>query len=130
MVYSNDIRNNQEALTVKALIKDSLQILPKALSFRGEEGAVLTQSVDIIAQEDKPLSIKPGAFNLQDKMTYRIEETEKGKAFKITFTNMPQPAGRFSGYLKLMTNYDDKPEITITLNCRFTKDAKDNEKKQ
>lgn len=129
-VYSNDISNNPELLTVKALIKDSIQISSKSLSFKGKEGEVLTQSVDIIAQEDKPLDIKAGVFSLQDKVTYRIEETEKGRAFKITFTNLPQPAGRFRGTLKLTTNYDDKPEITITLSGRFTEDTKENEEEQ
>lgn len=90
---------------------------------------MLTQSVDITAQEEKPLSIKPGVFSLQGKMTYRIEEVEKGKSFKIFFTNLPLPAGRFSGSLKLMTNYDDNTEISITINGNFSKDTEDNEKK-
>ncbi|MBN1626934.1 MAG: hypothetical protein JW944_10460 [Deltaproteobacteria bacterium] len=127
-IYNNDVSNNPETLTVKAIIKDSINVSSKSLSFRGEEGTVLTKSIDIIAQEDKPLSIKPGNFSLQDKMTYRIEETEKGKVFKIVFTNLPQPAGRMRGSLKLMTNYDDKPEITITLTGNFTEKTKDNEK--
>jgi hypothetical protein len=129
-VYSNDTRNSEETLTVKAFIKESIRISSKTVRFKGEEGAVQTQSVDIIAQEQKPLSIKPGVFSLQEKMTYSIEETEKGKAFKIVFKNMPQPAGRFSGYLNLMTNYDDTPEIKITISCNFSGDKADNEKKQ
>ena len=63
-------------------------------------------------------------------MTYKIEEIEKGRAFKIVFTNLPQPAGRLRGSLKLMTNYDDNPEITITLTGNFTKKTEDNEEKQ
>ena len=34
-VYSNDIRNNEEILTVKATIKDSVKVSSKSLSFRG-----------------------------------------------------------------------------------------------
>lgn len=91
---------------------------------------MLTRSVSITALEDKPLSIKAGDFNLQDKVTYRIEETEKGKEFEIVFTNRPQPAGRFIGALQLMTNYDDKPEINISIIGKFSKNTEDNEKRQ
>lgn len=128
-MYSNDPQNGEAVLTVKAFVKESILVSSKALRFKGKEGTVLTQSVDITAQEEKPLSIKPGVFSLQEKMTYRIEEVEKGKAFKIFFTNLPLPAGRFSGSLKLMTNYDDNPEISITISGNFSKDTEDNEKK-
>jgi hypothetical protein len=129
-VYSNDPKAMEETLSIKAFIKESIKVSSKSVRFKGKEGTVQTQSIDIIAQEQKPLSIKPGVFSLQDKMTYTIEETEKGKAFRIVFTNMPQPAGRFSGYLNLTTNYDDSPEIKISLNCNFSKDKEDNEGKQ
>jgi hypothetical protein len=79
--------------------------------------------------EEKPLSIKPGSFDLKDKMTYRIEEVQKGKLFKIYFTNLPEASGSFSGFLKLTTNYDDTPEIKISLSCSFQKTTDSNEKR-
>jgi len=129
-VYSNDPRNSETTLSIKAFIKESIRVSSKNVRFKGEEGSVQTLSVDIIAQEQKPLSIKPGVFSLQEKMTYSIAETEKGREFKVIFKNMPQPAGRFSGYLNLMTNYDDNPEIKITISCSFSRGKADNEKKQ
>jgi hypothetical protein len=62
-------------------------------------------------------------------MSYRIKEIQKGKAFKIYFINVSLSAGRFHGFLKLMTNYDDKPEIKIFLSGNF-KNTEDNEKEQ
>jgi len=129
-VFSNDPQNYMVILTIKAFIKESILVSSKSVRFRGKEGSVLTQSIDIIAQEQKPLSIKPGVFSLQEKMNYTIEETEKGKAFRIVFTNKPQPAGHFNGYLSLTTNYEDNPEIKISINGNFLKDAEDNGKKQ
>jgi hypothetical protein len=116
-------------LTVKATIKQLIRISPVSLRFVGQEGTVQTQSVVVAAQEEKSLIIKPGEFNLKDKITYQIEETEKGKAFKIIFTNIPQPAGHFNGFLKLLTNYDDKPEISISIYGDFLKKTEENEKK-
>lgn len=129
-VYSNDLENNETVLTIKAFIMESIKISSKILRFKGKEGEVLTQSIDITAQEEKPLNIKPSVFSLQEKMTYSIEEIEKGKAYKIIFTNLPQPVGRFNGSLKLMTNYDDNPEIIITIRGNFSKDSEADEEKQ
>jgi hypothetical protein len=120
-VFSNDPQNNVEMLTVKAFIKESIQVLPNTLKFKSKEQTVLTQTVELIAQDEKPLNIKAGAFSLKDKMTYTIEEVTKGKTFKILFTNLPQTAGTFSGALQLMTNYNDKPEITIFITGDFFK---------
>jgi hypothetical protein len=104
-------------------------ISPGTLRFRGKEGSVLTQTVEILAQEEKPLNIKAGEFTLKDKMAFRLEETVKGKAFKLYFTNVPLPAGQFSGTLKLMTNYKDKPEITVSISGDFQKETEENEKR-
>lgn len=93
-------------------------------------GAVLTQSADVISQEEKPLDIKLGNFSLQDKMTYRIEALQKGKSYRIFFTNLPVLVGPFSGSLTLMTNYADQSQITISVSGNFQKSAETDEKKQ
>jgi len=128
-VYSNDPQSNIEVLTLKANIRQSVQALPTALMFQGQEGVVQTLSVDIISFEGKPLDIKPAGFNLKDKLTYRIEEVQKGKLFRIYFTNVPDAAGSFNGFLQLTTNYDDTPEIRISLNGVFQKNTGINDKK-
>jgi hypothetical protein len=128
-VYCNDPQSNIEVLTLKANIRQSVQASPTALMFQGQEGVVQTLSVDIISSEDKPLDIKPASFNLKEKVTYRIEEVQKGKLFRIYFTNVPDSAGSFNGFLQLTTNYDDTPEIRISLNGVFQKNNGINDKK-
>jgi hypothetical protein len=128
-VFSNDPRSNIEVLTLKANIRQSVQVSPASLMFQGQEGVAQTRSVDIVSMDEKPLDIKPGSFNLKDKMTYRIEEVQKGKLFRIYFTSLPEAAGIFNGVLVLMTNYDDTPEMRIPLNGNFQKNADTNEKR-
>jgi hypothetical protein len=128
-VFSNDPQSNIEILTLKANIRQSIQVSPAILVFRGPEGSVLTRSADVISMDEKPLNIKPGNFNLKDKITYRIEEVQKGKLFRIYFTNLPEATGSFSGFLILTTNYDDTPEIKISLNGNFQKNTDVNEKR-
>ena len=75
--------------------------------------------LSISAGLDKPLEIKPLKFTLEGKVDYAIEEVEKGKQYKINFRNHPDVHGKFSGYLRLGTNYKEKPEITIRVYSRF-----------
>lgn len=80
--------------------------------------------VEIKAGLDKPLALTPEEFNLEGKLTYRIEEIEKGRRFKIHFTSIPGPSQRFNGFLNLKTNYPEKPIINIRIRGRFLKEKK------
>jgi hypothetical protein len=97
--------------------------------FQGPEGVVQTQSVDVVNTDEKPLDVKPGSFNLSDKMTYRIEEVQKGKVFRVYFTTLSNVAGSFNGFLALTTNHDDAPEMRVLLNGNFQKNTETNEKR-
>lgn len=80
--------------------------------------------VEIKAGLDKPLALTPEEFNLEGKLTYRIEEIEKGRRFKIHFTSIPGSSQSFHGFLNLKTNYPEKPIINIRIRGRFLKDKK------
>lgn len=80
----------------------------------------MTQSIEIKAGEDKPLILKPAPFELDQKVSYRIEEITKGKIFKIYFTNKPGPVENYSGSLILETNYPKMSQIKILIWGNFT----------
>jgi len=124
-VYTNDPKNRIVTLTIKALVMVTIRVSPVSVYFKGHEGQEITKTVQISAKEEKPLKLEPSHFNLSEKMTYRIEEIEAGRLFKVYFTNIPGPAITFRGVLKLKTNYPDKPEISISIRAKFQKkDAK------
>ena len=77
--------------------------------------------VDIKAELDKPLKLSPVEFNLGDKLSYTIEEIEKGKKFRIRFKSIPGPPQTYTGFLKIKTNYPEKPEITVRIRGRIGK---------
>lgn len=77
------------------------------------EGQSTTRVVDVRAELDRPLELTPTKFNLAEKLTYTIEEIEKGRHFQIRFTTLPGPPQTYRGYLKLKTNYPETPKITI-----------------
>ena len=83
---------------------------------------MISRIVTITAKEEKALKLVPSDFNLSEKVTYNIEEVEPGKIFKIHFTSIPGIVGTHRGFLKLKTNYPDKPEINIQIRTKFKKE--------
>jgi hypothetical protein len=57
----------------------------------------------------------PVHFNLAEKLSYTIQEIEKGRKFRIRFTSIPGPAQAYHGILKIKTNYPEKPEIVLRI---------------
>jgi hypothetical protein len=87
----------------------------------GTEGQTITKTVEITAELEKPLALEVHKENLQGKLIYEIEEVEQGRKFQIHFSSVPGAPGTYRGYLKLKTNYREKPEVTIRVRGRFKK---------
>jgi len=104
---------------VKALVIIPVSISPRYVKLYGKEGQRITRVVEISAGLDKPLTLTPDEFDLEGKLTYTMEEIEKGRRFQIHFTNIPGPPQSFHGSLSLKTNYPEKPLINIRIRGRF-----------
>ena len=118
-VYTNDPRNKFEVLRIEAFVKAVISVSPKYISLKGMADRKITKTVRVRAQEDKPLKLEPSHFNLSNKVDYRIEEVEAGREFRIHFTSIPDNVGIYRGFLKLKTNYPERPEITIRIKGKF-----------
>ena len=77
--------------------------------------------VEIKSGIDRPLVIQPEQFDLVGKVDYSLEETQKGKSFRVTFRNIPGPSDFYRGTLTFKTNFPEKPELTIWIFGRFKK---------
>ena len=104
-VYTNDKKNSLTRLTIKAFVKVSIRLSPRSVNLVGFEGQEIKQSVQIRANEEKPLKLEPVHL------------------FKVYFTNIPGPAGILRGVLRLKTNYPEKPAISISIKVRIRKTA-------
>jgi len=120
-VNTNDPSMNVVTLRVKAFVKVPIYVSPRYVRLYGKEGQSVTRVIEIRAGLDKPLTLEPGQFNLEGKVKYTIEEIEKGRRFKVRFTTIPSSSQTYRGFLKLKTNYPQKPEITIRIRGRFVK---------
>lgn len=122
-VFTNDLKNRDFILTVKAFVKVSIDISPKQIYMKGYEGQSVTGSVIINATEKTALNLEPIHFNLSEKISYRIETLEAGVKYRIIFKSLPGPIGTFKGLLRLKTNYSDKPEIYIPIMLQIRKNT-------
>ena len=81
----------------------------------------MTGEVDISSGLDKPLTLTPERFTLSGKVTYSLSEIEKEKRYRVTFQNIPGKPENYRGFLKLKTNFPEKPDVSIWIIGRFEK---------
>jgi hypothetical protein len=106
-------------LRIKANVKVPIFMSPRYLYFSGNPERVQTRIVKISAGLDKDLTLTPTQFNLEGKLTYAVEEIEEGRQYQIRFENIPGSMNQYQGFLKLKTNYPERPEVTIRIRARF-----------
>jgi hypothetical protein len=120
-VYTNDPDRNVVRLLLKGVVKAPIRLSPRHVRLYGKEDQILTRMIEVTAELDKPLELTPSHFNLREKLTYTIEEIEKGRRFQIHFKSMPSHPQAYRGFLKLKTNYPEKPEVTIWIRVQIRK---------
>jgi hypothetical protein len=118
-VYSNDPGNRMETLTVEVFVKTPIIVAPRSIFIQGKATEVLSRSVDITGDPDKPLKIEPVDFNLNHRLEYTIQELSPGKHYRINFTTIPNAVDQYRGRLLLKTNYPEKPQLSILVRGRF-----------
>jgi len=119
-VSSNDPVNGQITLRLKAVVRVPILLTPKYVYLSGNSEQTVTRVVEIKAELDKPLEITPGEFNLEQKVNFKVEEVEKGRKFQVRFESIPGPPQSYQGFLKIKTNYTEKPEMTIWIRGRLS----------
>jgi hypothetical protein len=93
----------------------SILVSSRSVYLGGAADNTIERVIAIRAQNPVSLSLKPVDFSLSDKVDYRIETLEKGRHYRVVFKNKCAEEGRYKGFLKLRTNYPDKPAITIRI---------------
>jgi hypothetical protein len=120
-VYTNDPAKSIVRLGITALIRPIIRLTTSKIYLTGKEDQSITKVVEVRAGLDIPLTLTVGQCNLSEKLTYTITEIEEGRVFQIRFTSIPGPPQTYRGFLKVKTNYPEKPEIIILIKGRFLK---------
>lgn len=122
MVYTNDPAKNITRVIITAFVRPIIHLSTSKIYLKGKEHQNITREVKVRAGLDRPLALTADQFNLAGKLTYTITEIEEGRRFQIRFTSIPGPPQTYRGFLKLTTNYPEKPELTIWIKGRLLKE--------
>jgi hypothetical protein len=118
-VFSNDPKWKEAVLDLRANVKLVITLSGTAVLFSGKKNTTLTREVEIGTGLDRPLMLTPEQFTLSGKVTYSLSEIEKEKRYRVTFENVPGKRENYRGFLKLKTNFAEKPDVTIWVVGRF-----------
>jgi hypothetical protein len=118
-IISNDPSKKTFAIYIKALVKSPIYLSPKSVYLYGNEGQQISRAINVTAGLDRSLELEPVDFNLGRFVKYDIQEMEEGKLFQINFTNRTSKPQVYQGFLKLKTNYPERPEIIIHITGRI-----------
>ena len=118
-VYVNSLKDKLHYITVEAFIRPAITVSPGNVQLYGKPGQVVEQIVEIRAEKKRALRLDPIAFDLEQKVAYTLEEVQRGRLFRVHFTNRPGPPELYRGFLRLKTNYPEKPVVTIPIRGRF-----------
>jgi hypothetical protein len=120
-VLTNDPKWREAILDIRANIKPILILSEKAVQFTGRNDVSVTKEIEISAGIDRTLIITPQLFTLPGKVTWSLQEIQKGEKFRIRLKSIPGSSEDYRGFLTLKTNFPEKPELTIWIIGRFTK---------
>jgi hypothetical protein len=120
-VLTNDPKWKEAVLDLRANIKPIVTLSGNAVQFTGKNNVSVTKDIEIGAGIDRTLIITPQLFTLPGKVTWSLQEIQKGKKFRIRLKSLPGGSEDYRGFLTLKTNFPEKPEITIWIIGRFTK---------
>jgi len=118
-IFSNDPTWKEAVLDLRADVKQVITLTGSAVLFTGKSRTTMTREIEISTGLDMPLILTPAQFTLSGKVTYSLSEIETEKRYRVTFQNVTGKAENYRGFLKLKTNFAEKPEVLIWIVGRF-----------
>jgi hypothetical protein len=119
-VSSNDPKNPKVNISLTGKVWTPIIVKPRYVRLRGTEDDEVRGVVRLQGDKKEPLIAKVASVSLPDKVEVKLREMEKGRAYELEVKNKVKGETRYTGDVKLTTNYPEKPEIII----RFTGDIR------
>ncbi len=119
-IISNAPTDMKPSVSIKAKIRPVISVKPRSARLRGLKGDEILDELTVRAYEDRPLILEPAQFSISDRVDYKIETLEEGKAFRLIFRNKLNHKGKYRGMLQVKTNYPEKPLLKIRIYGEIT----------
>jgi hypothetical protein len=113
IVKTSDDVNKEFVLVLEGNVKVPIDISSRNILFYGPDSKGQKKQIIIKAQKPEPLSIQFLRNSLEGKVSYNLQEKEKGKVFELVLECLEGPEANFYGELVFKTNYPQEPEIKI-----------------
>jgi len=114
-VFSNDPKTSELTIGMKGNVWTPIHLSPKYARLTGVLGEKTKAIIRLRSQKQEPLTLKLVSVSIPDKVDVELRETEKGKAWELQVDNKVNGQTNYTGQIKLMTNYPEKPELTIRI---------------
>jgi hypothetical protein len=114
-VYSNDPKKPQVTIGLKGKVWAPIHVKPRYVRLRGTQDDEIKGVVRVQGDKKEPLVAKVASVSLPDKVEVKLKETEKGRTYELEVKNKVKGEARYTGSVKLTTNYPEKPEIVIRI---------------
>jgi hypothetical protein len=119
-VFSNDPKHPQITIGLKGKVWAPIHVQPRYVRLRGTEDDEIKGIARLKGDKKEPLIAKLASVSLPEKVEVKLREVEKGRTYELEIKNKVKGEARYTGNVKLTTNYPEKPEIVI----RFTGDIR------
>ena len=120
-IHTNDPHREKTYVRIKANVKAPIFVSSYRVYLRALEGESTTGEIQIRGDLPEQLAIEPLYFTLEGIANYTIEEVEKGRLFKILFSNVPGAPKSLRGRLDIKTNYPEKALLSIQVAVQIMK---------
>jgi hypothetical protein len=114
-VTSNDPKNPQLTIGMKGKIWAPVNLNPKYARLVGTLGEEIETVVQLRGEKEEPLTLKVASVSIPDKVAVKLNEVEKGRSYQLKIRNKVDEQTRYSGQVKLTSNYPEKPGIVIRI---------------
>jgi len=114
-VSTNDPKKPSLTIGLKGQVWAPIRITPQYARLNGMLGEKIETIVHLQGNKKEPLEIKLASVSISEKVAVELQELEKKKIYQLKIKNKVNKETRYSGLIKLTTNYSEKPELEIRI---------------
>ncbi len=112
-VFSNDPERAQITIGMKGTIWAPIDLTPRYANLKGVIGEAVEAVVHLRGRKKEALVMKVAAVSIPDKVAVELKELENGHSYELKVKNKAQEGGKYTGQVKLTTNYPEMPELIV-----------------
>ena len=114
-VFSNDPKHPKVIIGLKGKIWVPIDVKPRYARLTGTKGSLIEKVLKLRGNKKEQLVVKLASVSIPDKVDVSIQENKKDRTFELKVKNKVNQKARYTGELRLTTNYPEKPELVIKI---------------